>query len=420
MNTTLRMQILLLSGCALFLGVLGMRFGGEHLRRTAAAQLWARDGEEARQWFVLASRVDPLDYRGLVGQADTLLEAGHQPWLGTPEQIEPLEKAILTYREAIRHEPGDPNTWAQMARAYQALAVARRASRPIDLSGLGDAKATREPEDDLAVAAITRALELEPSNYIYVDYLAGLRYAQGYEDALDWYRRGARILPRMNAHPYLADPAEVPDEVAQAAVLGARDALGARNVVVDSQILAEISLFHSRRGRYQEAADVCLEAIDAGHPFSAELWTRRGLWLDRVGKVDLARQAFLRSLEIKPDRALSHFGLAQIAEREGDLEEALARFRVARDQAPKILRFQLAFARALDGTGRTEEATRVYQSVLHIPGGEIPAATALVDLLRRRGIYDQALVHAKRLMELHPGEEVFERQVGELQTHLTF
>ena len=77
-------------------------------------------------------------------------------------------------------------------------------------------------------------------------------------------------------------------------------------------------------------------------------------------------------------------------------------------------------ARTLDAAGRLEEATGVYQAALRIPGGETPAATALVDLLRRRGIYDQALVHAKRLMELHPGEETFVRQVAELQNCLTF
>ncbi len=413
-------RILLVGGCALFLGVLGMRFAGEHVRRTAAGQLWVRDGERARQSFVLASRLDPLDYRSLVGEADTWLEAGHQPWLGTPDQIEPLEQAVLMYHHAARRAPGDPNTWAQMARAYQALAVARRASRSIDLSTLGDPKDTREAEDDLAAAAMRRALELEPSNYVYLDYLAELRYRQGYEDALQWYRLGTRVLPRLTAHPHLADPAAVPNEVAEAAVQGAREALGTRNVVVDTKIFEEISLFHSHRGRYREAADACKEAIDAGHPSPAVQWTRRGRWLDLAGDVDGARQAYLRSLEFDPDRALTHFGLGQIAERAGDLDEALARFQTARNRAPKILRFQLALARTLDAAGRLEEATLVYQMALRIPGGEIPAASALVDLLRRRGIYDQALVHAKRLMELHPGEEAFVRQVGELQRHLTF
>lgn len=420
MHLTLRNRVLLIGGCLFFLAVLGMRFAGEHLRRTAAAELWVRDGEQAQQSFLLASQWDPLDYRGLVGQADTLLQAGHQTWLGTAEQIDPVEQAILLYRQAIQRAPGDPNTWAQMARAYQALAVARRASRLIDLSMLGDPKDTREVEDDLALAAMTRALELEPSNYIYLDYLAQLRYRQGYEDALGWYRRGTRVLPRLNAHPYLADPASVLDDIAQAAVLGARDALGTRNVVLDSKILEEVSLFHSRRGEYQEAADACVEAIDAGHPSPAVQWTRRGLWLDRVGDLQGARDAHHRSLEVDASRGLSHFGLGKIAEQEGDLDEALVRFQAARKHAPKILRFQLALARTLDAAGRLQEATRAYQVALRMPGGETPAAKALVDLLRRRAIYDQALVHAKRLLELYPEQEVFVRQVSELQRRLTF
>ncbi len=54
MHLTLRIRILLVGGCALFLAVLGMRFAGEYLRRTAADQLWVRDGEQAQQSFVLA------------------------------------------------------------------------------------------------------------------------------------------------------------------------------------------------------------------------------------------------------------------------------------------------------------------------------------------------------------------------------
>jgi tetratricopeptide (TPR) repeat protein len=420
MSVPVRVRVLLVGGALLFGAVLAMRVSGEHLRRKGADELWVRDGEQARDSYVLASRLDPMDYRSLVGEADTYLEAGHQPWLGTPDQVETLERAVALYRQAVRRQPADPNTWAQMARAYRALAVARRASRPIDLSSLGDPQAMHQPEDDLAQAAMTRALELEPSNYIYVDYLADLSYARDEEDALEWYRRGARVLPNLKAHAFLEDPASVPADVAEAVVLGARDALGTKNVVVDSQILEEISWFHSRRGSYQEAADSCLEAIEAGHPYAAELWTRRGLWLDHLGQVDQATQAFLRSLELKPGRALSHFGLGQIAAREGDVQGALSRFRAARDHAPKNLRFQLTLAKALVDAQDFEEATRVYQVATRIPGGEVPAATALVDLFRRRGIYDQALVYAKRLMELHPGEEAFVRQVGELEARLTF
>jgi tetratricopeptide (TPR) repeat protein len=307
-----------------------------------------------------------------------------------------------------------------MARAYQALAVARRASRPLDLSTLDTPRSVRQTEDDLAVASMTRALQLEPSNYIYLDYLAELRYRQGYDDALTWYERGARVLPRLKAHPYLAEPRTVPEDVAEAAVRGARAAVGTRNVILDTKILEDVAMFLAQRGRYREAAETCKQAIDLGHPEPHVLWGRRGIWLDRAGDPAGARQSLERALEIKPDYALALYGLGQIAEDQGDLQEAVRRFRAARAVNPKILRFQMALGRTLDTTGDLEEATRAYQAALRIPGGEVPASIALVDLLRRRGIYDQALVYAKRLKELHPGEETYARQVAELQAQLRF
>ena len=47
-----------------------------------------------------------------------------------------------------------------------------------------------------------------------------------------------------------------------------------------------------------------------------------GFIYDRLNKIDEARAAFLKSIEINPDYAKSHFGLARVYEKEGLYEEA--------------------------------------------------------------------------------------------------
>jgi len=77
-------------------------------------------------------------------------------------------------------------------------------------------------------------------------------------------------------------------------------------------------------------------------------------------------------------------------------------------------------ARTLDQADRLEAAEREYERALRLPAGAIPAATALVSLLSRHGLFDRALVHARRLLEAHPDEPVFREQVAELAARLTF
>jgi tetratricopeptide (TPR) repeat protein len=415
-----RVPLALLLGVSLgYVGIVGLRTAAEARRSAGEALLWSGDAEGAAAHFTGAAALDPLGTAGFVGEADALFEQAELSRLGSPAQLDPLERAIAAYRRALARNPGDPAAWAQLGRAYRSLAVAHRASQPIDIAKLDQVASLREPEDDLAISALVRAIEIEPHNYDYVNYLAEMRYAHGDPEALADYRRGTLILPRLLNHPYLQERT-VPDDIMAAALQGARDALGTGNVVPDYKILEDISLYLASRGKYEAALGANLESIRAGNNYPAWLWTRQGVWLAHLGRRAEARQALAEALRIDPERPSAHFMLGRLETADGNVDAALASLARARDLAPDDLEFQMELARTFDQADRFEAAEREYERAIHLPGGAVPATTALVSLLSRHGVLDRALVHARRLLEEHPNEPAFRKQVAELTARLTF
>jgi len=407
---------------SLFLGyaaVVALRTAAEARRGAGEALLWGGDAEGAAAQFARAAALDPLGTVALVGEGDALFEEAELSRLGSAAQIDLLEQALAKYRRALVRNPGDPVAWAQVGRTYRSLAVAHRAARPIDIARLDAATSLREPEDALAIAALLRAIEIEPQNYDYVNFLAEMRYAHGDPEALVDYRRGTRILPRLLRHPYLQERS-VPSDVMQAALQGARDALGTGNVVPDMKILEEISLYLASREDWEAALAVNLEAIHAGHTSPAWLWTRQGIWLVQLGRGAEARQALTEALRLDPERPSAHLALGRLERAEGNLDAAIASLGKARDFAPHELGFQMELARTFDEADQLDAAEREYERAMHLPGGAVAATTALVSLLSRHGVFDRALVHARRLLEEHPNEPAFRQQVAELTERLTF
>ena len=402
-----------------YAGVVALRTAAEALRSTGEALLWGGDAQGAAMRFAQAGALDPLGTAGFVGEGDALFEGAELSRLGSDAQVELLEQALAAYGKALARRPGDPAAWAQLGRAYRSLAVAHRASRPIDIARLDQVASLREPEDELAISALKRAIDIEPHNYDYVNFLAEMRYAHGDPEALADYRRGTRILPRMLNHPYL-QARTVPDEVVEAALQGARDALGTGNVVPDSKILEEIALYLANREKYEAALSANLDAIRAGNSAPAWLWTRQANWLAHLGRRAEARQALAEALRLDPERPSAHYALGRLEASEGNVDRALESLARARDLAPEDLGFQMELARTFDQADRLEAAEREYERAIHLPGGAVPATTALVSLLFRHGVLDRALVHAQRLLEEHPNEPAFRKQVAELTARLTF
>jgi tetratricopeptide (TPR) repeat protein len=80
--------------------------------------------------------------------------------------------------------------------------------------------------------------------------------------------------------------------------------------------------------RYDEAISTIRTAI-AGDPLSWISWTMLGVAFSRVGRVQEARDAFERALEVSPDSSLTRYDLGCLELEQGRTEQALAHFHKA-------------------------------------------------------------------------------------------
>jgi tetratricopeptide (TPR) repeat protein len=415
--------VLGIAACALFLALCAWRAGAEALEYRAEDLLWSGQPAGAAAAFARLARVDPLSSDALIGEADARFALGEQADLGAASQIVLLEEAVERYRRALRRAPDSAYAWAQLGRAYAALAVARRAAARLDISSLLAADDLRTEEDRWAAAALRRSVELEPGNYDFINFVAEFLYARGDAEALDWFRRGTRTLPKILLHRYLESP-NVPEEVVQAAVAGALESVGTGNVVPDTKILEEVALFLSSRRDFDKAIEVNRRAMQAYEAIgqvktTAWLWTREGVWLEGVGRREEARTALARALEIDPGRVAALVALGRIEVRDGNLDAAVERYREALAASPDG-GFRMELARALEDAGRLEESAREYERAALVEETRVPAAMALVRVYRQQGIYDRAIEHARRLVDLQPDEPAFRQQLEELSERLAF
>ena len=418
-------RLLVVIGCIAMMFLAAERAAVRYFMRAGEDVLWDLQPAEAIRAFEAAGHLDPLGVAPDLGRADALLDLAEEMGLQDAERLRTLEASRDQYLDVLRRDPRHPTAWAQLGRAYASLAITHRASRVIDISELGNPEALRRPEDAHAVVALRRAVALEPGNYDFANYLAELLWDLGDPDALEWFRRGTAILPKINAHRHLWNPNTDP-QIIEAGVQGIRSALGSGNVVADPQILSELALFHSRRGEVELALQANAEAIAPLEGLRSQeyrlawLWNRQGVWLERAGRRAEARKALERALSLDAGRGPAHYMLGLLSQRDGDLESAVEHMRRARNSTPGALRYQMELGRMLEGAGNPEEAAREFQRALLLEDGTVPAASALVNLYRGLRQYDKAITYARILVEESAGETVYRRQLDELAERLTF
>ncbi len=100
---------------------------------------------------------------------------------------------------------------------------------------------------------------------------------------------------------------------------------------------AHLGQLLNEAGHYRDAVDVFEQALGMPHEDEASL--RCGLGTAYVGtaRLDDAQQAFERALELRTNMAEAALGLATVAWRRGDVENASTWCRQARDQDPRLV-----------------------------------------------------------------------------------
>ena len=132
--------------------------------------------------------------------------------------------------------------------------------------------------------------------------------------------------------------------------------------------------------------------------------------LDRLGKREEAARVYQEAMRLHPDSPTPYNDLGLNLLRRRQWEAAEAVFRQAVQRAPKDARYRNNLARALVGSGKTDEALTALQEAL------APAAAHynLAYLLRQDGKMEEARRHLEQALALDPNLEPAQRLLAKL------
>jgi tetratricopeptide (TPR) repeat protein len=415
-----------LASAALVLLVLGGVWSeGTHFRawlvkRSAENAFAADDIDAAIARYERVQQLLPNDPDAHLNLADTISQV-----LGAvraremePERFEDLAlEASRHYLHAIR--TGPPNAWAyaglgSLAGTLRTLRVSRE---PISLDELSlDPLQNLRPGDRLHEAALVKAVQLEPRNYYYRDFLGYFYLQRGFEErALAHLRVAARLHPVLDRHFYLAHLATVSPAVLSAAEQGIRDAVAAGDTKVSAydihRFLADV---YRRMGKLDEA-QASLEAAAATAPLPQTVDLQIGQILAARGDDAGALEAFLRAVERDPTYHRAWIQIALTHSRLLQHDEAVEAARRARGLRPTDFHASSVLAGVLKRAGRLDEAAEVLENLVRMfPEQQHP----LLELLRvyeQQGKLGRAVEVARQLVHRYPDEPVFEEQLRQLE-----
>ncbi len=118
----------------------------------------------------------------------------------------------------------------------------------------------------------------------------------------------------------------------------------------DADVLYNLGIAHSERGRFQEAIEAlsaCTD-IDAGY---VNAWTGLGVAYQRLHQSTQAEQALRRSIELDPGDGYAHRNLGGVLLATGRPADAVEHFREAVHQLPNDPGVMYGLTQALQGTG---------------------------------------------------------------------
>ncbi len=184
-----------------------------------------------------------------------------------------------------------------------------------------------------------RTLALTHNNYVAEDNLAEFLNSQGRtEEAVAHYRAALAIRPddllaNMNVGNYEHGRGNLPAAIE----------------------------------RYQVAAKQAAKITNvAGVRFRAVAYVNLGYAYRQSGESALAKQSFGKALQLEPDQTTAMIGLGLIAQKNGDLPEAIRQYsRAAAAQSSDV--GHLLLAQALQQEGHSEEARAIYERVARSP-----------------------------------------------------
>ncbi len=413
----------LLTLAALSLAAIGIWIESSHIRAWSFREQAERayydgnfDNALARYERVLDLR--PGEPRSYTDAADSISQYLNGSGQRLPaDEFEVLaRKAVLYYLLAI--DSGPPSAWsyARLALLSEALRSSRSRDLGVDLARLTGNTATLQPEDRLSEVAWAKAVQIEPRNFYYRDFLGDFYLRRGFVSrAVEHLRYAVRLHPVADRHYYLSDYATVSPVVAQAVEAGVQDALEAEDTFVSEyDIHRFLASLYLELDRVQDAIK-SLEAARSVAPLPHAVDVQIGQILANAGDDAGALRAFRRAAEQEPEYARAWLILGVTLSRVGEGDEGLEALYRARSLAPGDYSTSMALARTLAAAGKLDEATATLEHVVLNHEDKPVAYMELVELYEKQGRFTEATRIARRLVARYPDEEVYRRQLEQLE-----
>ena len=159
----------------------------------------------------------------------------------------------------------------------------------------------------------------------------------------------------------------------------------------------------TRLGKTELAAEAFGKAV-ALDPGDAAAHSNLGSAHRNQGKLDDAIACFRRALEIDPDLAETHNNLGHALANQGKMDDAIACFRRALEVNPKLVETHSALGHALGGRGEIEEAIACFRRALEIKPNYAPAHVNLGHAFRSQGKLDEAGACYTRAIKIRPDD----------------
>lgn len=161
-------------------------------------------------------------------------------------------------------------------------------------------------------------------------------------------------------------------------------------------------------GRFDAAVQAAERALDRDggdaelHEIRGTVLTARAFALDEFRHTAAAEAAFLRALELDPDRAHSHYNLGVIYTHRGRLEDARNAYLAALHVDSTLVAAHKKVAELFRKSGDTQEAMNHFRRATELADDDAQAFYYLGVVLRDGSRHEEALVAFTRAADLNP------------------
>lgn len=342
-----------------------------------------------------------------------------------PDGILGVGLAVAGYGIALN--PADALGWFNLGTLYQGYRTSRirlermrAADDPAapEAPESGDAVPGLEPEDRYTVAAVFEAIEREPENFFYHDYLARLYWERGLPlEAAREIQTSMSLTPRLDAHAVL-QRADLLDDLA-AAVLSGIEASEANRFVgpvmaarARAETLAKLERLEEAVQAYETLRRVGGDELASESLFRlGSIQQRLGRYADSIPMLEEANSLGGKDVWA----ALSLHFLALAHSKLGHLDQALEYHERFLERAPDSPLAYNAYAEDLEAVGRSQEAGQMYIAAVRRFPSDPWTYRRVIEHLRRHGEPARAIPYAEALRKVDPEDGSVEALIEALR-----